>query len=86
MEKQNPEQVRGFAGEKKGAGKPFLPRLAEPVKAFWLTLCKRRRLFLLRRLARYYSQAVRREWDRAASVKLDAITFLLEAEAEEVAG
>ena len=85
MKKQNPGTGQGFTGAKKGTGNPFLPSLAAPVKAYWLSFCKRRRLFQLRRLHRhYYAQAVRREWDHMASAKVDAITFLLESEGEEV--
>ena len=47
----------------------------------WLS--KRRRRFFLRLLARDYSQAVRRAYDRQDLAWLDAITFLQEAEESE---
>ena len=37
----------------------------------------------LRRLARHYTQAVNRAWNRLESAKLDAIIFLLESEESE---
>ena len=84
MHKRNAPNRSQGREEKMQATSSFAHCIA-PVKAYWLSFNKRRRLFQLRRLHRhYYAQAVRREWDRMASAKVDAITFLLEAEGEEV--
>lgn len=44
---------------------------------------KRLRRFFLRHLLRYYASCVARAFDRQASSRLDAITFLLESEGED---